>query len=306
MDRIMGVVSKVPLWVRTVVASVVIIGIAVVVDRYVQDYVHRIARIVPDDYSCVFQIDSVQQEKNKFFLEGWVFKLKEDSIKNDFEIILYDYNGNKRYRTEVTDTLRTDVNEYFLCEFDYSNSGFTASIELEKLDLENVNYEVLIQSVGGNEVYKTGIYIHKGEVMYAKPEEYVTLEVEGTDIEAIVNEGILRVYRPDEGVYVYQRDENLYWIFDEKFKFESSNTYMELQLNTTQPGRLPEYRKVQNLESDNIRFCIESMKIEAENTGKYVVAVITIPKQYSIEKFWCGKYNKGWTWIEYFRPWYEF
>ena len=308
MDRIMGVVSKVPLWVRTVIASVVIICVAVVVDHFVQEYIYiNMYTVVDDDFTNVFQIDSVEKKDNELVLNGWVFKLDEDSIENDFEIILYDYNNNKDYYLDVEDVVRNDVNEYFLCEYDYSNSGFVARIKLRKINLNETNYEILIRPKENRKGYKTGIYISKGEMVFAKPEEFIALDVEGTGLEEIVNAGVLRVYRPDVGMYVYQYDEKLYWITNENYYFEEDkSTYVQYHLATTQIDNLPQHRLDNKWFFDDLGFYFENNEIVQDYGSGVRVTECSIPRNYSVMKIWTGYYVQSWKWMQYFRPWYEF
>lgn len=285
-----------------------IILFTVIIDYVIQDYIYKNkCKLVEDGFLHVFQIDDVEVKANRFVLKGWVFRIGEDSVTDDFDIILYDYNNDKEYYMNVEDTVREDVNEYFLCEYDYSNVGFVADIRVGKLDLGNVNYEVLIRPRDSRNAYKTGTYISKGEMMFVKPEDYVLLDVEGTELEQIVNEGVLRVYRPDVGMYVYQYEESLYWIADEDYYFENDNTtYIPYQLNTTQIDNLPKYRLDNEWYWDNVSFYFEDNEMNCIDTGKYRVAAAALPTEYSITKIWTGYHVESWVWIQNFRPWYDF
>ena len=75
-----------------------IIIVTIIADFIVQDYIYKNkCEIVEDDFSHVFQIDSVEQKNNKLVLNGWIFELDKDSVEDDFEVILYDYNNDKEY-----------------------------------------------------------------------------------------------------------------------------------------------------------------------------------------------------------------
>ncbi len=293
---------------KRLVISIVIITMAIVIDYFVQDYIYKIKyEMIEDDYTHVFQIDTAKQHDGKLVLTGFVFKLEKDSEEDDFEIILYDYNNDKEYYMNVKDVVREDVNEYFLCEYDYSDSGFVASLRLSKLDLENINYEVLIRPYDVKKAYKTGTYISKGELMYAKPEGFTALDVEGTGLEDIVNNGVLRVYRPDVGMYVYQYEKSLYWIANDSYEFEEDeSTYVQYQLYTTQTDKLPQHRLDNEWYWDNIGFDFESNEVTDIDTGKYRVTVSKLPTEYSVTKILTGYHVDDWKWKQYFRPWYGF
>ena len=293
---------------KKLIISIVIIVIAIVADYFVQDYIYKIKlEIVEDDYTHVFQIDTARQHDGELVLTGFVFELEKDSVENDFEIILYDYNNDKEYYMNVKDVVREDVNEYFLCEYDYSKSGFVVGHKLNKLNLENNNYEVLIRPKDMREAYKTGTYISKGEMMYAKPEDFAALDVEGTGLEDIVNNGVLRGYRPDVGMCVYQYEGSLYWIADDSYELEEDGrTYIQYHLYTTQIDKLPQHRLENEWYWDNIGFNFELNEVTDIDTGKYRVTQSEIPEEYSVERIITGYYVEDWKWKQSFRPWYGF
>lgn len=300
--------EKIKTVIKKLLICVIILLIALVVDYFVQDCIYKnVCTLVEDDFTHVFQIDSTEIKDNRFILKGWVFKLGEDSAKDDFDIILYDYNDDKEYYMDVKDVVREDVNEYFRCEYNYSDVGFVADIRISNLDLNASNYEVLIRPKDKmlHKAYKSGIYISGGKMMFVKPEDYVPLDVEGTELEKIVEDGALRVYRPDVGMYVYQYEGKFYWITDRKYIFETDcSTCVECQLDTTQIYRLPQHRLENGHYWDNIGFVYENY--ETEGTDIYRIAITDMPVSYSIEKIWVGYYVEGWQWIQEFRPRYKF
>ena len=308
MEKVKDVWDKLPRLVRSMIIWVVVVTLAVVVDCVAKGIIYKnVYEVVEDDFSHVFQVDNLEVEGDKLILTGWVFELDKDSSEADFEIILYDYNRDKDYYTNVEDVVREDVNEYFLCEYDYSDSGFIASTKLRRLDLEEKNYEVLIRPMDTRKAYKTGIYISKGEMMYVKPEDYVALDVEGTDLETIISDGTLRVYRPDVGMYVYQYEGDLYWIADESYEFEEDgSTRIQYFLRTTQMDRLPQHRLDENETDDSRGGYFEKNELTDANTGKYRVMKLSIPNEYSITRITTGCYEEKWVWRQYFKPIHEF
>lgn len=308
MKNLKEAVVHVPKQLRVFINCTIIVCLAVVLDYYVQDYIYKTRyEIKDDDFSHVFQIDSAEIVDNRFILKGWVFKLDEDSGTDDFEIILYDYNNDKDYYMKVEDTVRDDVNEYFLCEYDYSNVGFEAGLNLNKMDLDDINYEVLIRPKDVRVAYRTGTYISNGKIMFVKPESFVPLDVEGTDLEKIVKNGMLRVYRPDVGMYVYQYRGMLYWIADRNYAFEDDGiTWFELQMNTTQIERLPKLYIENGWYWNFITFGFEYNEIYELETEEYRIAMRNIPDEHSITEMWTGVYDGVWVWRQYFHPWYEF
>jgi len=267
----------------------------------------RILEVEADDFSWVYQVDFVEEENGNFFLRGFAFEVDREATAGAFEIVLQDIESGKRYFPKMKYMERIDVNEYFFCRYDYINSGFEAVIKAKKLDLDEKNYEVLLRRADDRQTYQTGTYISKGKLMYTNPQEYEPLDVEGTDLEKIVEEGILRVYRPDYGMYVYQYEGELYWIAGETYMFnDDGDVYVQYQLDTTQVSRLPQHRLDGQWNWDNIGFMFMENELEEFSTKKYRVAKRGLPTEYSIEKIWTGEHNGQWIWEQNFRPYYTF
>lgn len=221
---------------RTIVQVLICVGLLCVIwggHFFASKYgINRILDIKGNDFSWVYQVDSVDMQEKKCVIKGFAFELNTDAKKEAFEIVLQDMESGKKYFLKMEYNKREDVNEYFLCEYDYVDSGFSASIN--KKIVNGRNYEILLRVAGQKDAYRTGTYLADGELMYVSPLEYQTLEVIGTDLEEVVNKGTVRVYRPDYGMYVYQYDNALYWIAEPEYGFVEGDTYMQYQLDTTQ------------------------------------------------------------------------
>ena len=114
---------------------------------YFKEYkIERIIEVRDDDFSWVFQVDSATREGGDIVFKGFAFKLNKDSKAGAYEIILEDIDSGKRYFPKMEYSERKEVNDYFLCEYDYGNSGFEARIRARKLHFEEKNYEVLARS----------------------------------------------------------------------------------------------------------------------------------------------------------------
>lgn len=285
----------------SVLMSVILIGYCLAKIRLDKQF-----QIVEDDFSWVCQVDKIEEQNGKVVLSGFAFQLEKDADEKMFDILLYDIKTGKGYYPNMKYSDRKDVNDYFLCEYDYTKSGFTATISSKKLDLEHGVYEVLLRPEGRQESYSLGIYYVNGEMYFTNPNKFVPLDVAGTDLEKIVENGVLRVYRPDYGMYVYQYEEELYWIAEEWYGFVDNDTYVQFQMNTTQINNLPEDRLANNHFWSNIGFLFQSKELTDWNTGKYRVTKCSLPKEYSITHIWTGNYINEWIWQSDFRPWYIF
>lgn len=258
---------------------------------------------VQDDFSWVYQIDSVEKIGNKAVFIGWAFKLNEEAAYN-YEIILYNTRTKQAFFPKIEYVERQEVNNYFSCEYDYSNSGFVATIPLSKLSLDSSTFCFLLRPKNEKTAYYTDMFCVNGEMVYTNPKKLVELDVQGTDLEVIVKEGILKAYRSNIGMSIYQYKGDLYWIVPKEYLFENDNQKIELQLQTTQGFKLPESR--QKYGSDNLGFSFESCEILEWNTGAYRVAKCELPTEYSITEILTGEYTTKWLWSQRFRPYYDF
>ena len=172
--------------------------------------------------------------------------------------------------------------------------------------MENQVYEVLLRPDGKKKAYSIGVYYANGEMVFVNPKDFVKLNVEGTDLEKVIEEGVLRVYQPDYGMYVYQYESELYWIAEEWYGFIDNDTYIQFQMDTTQIDKLPKDRIENSWFWSNIGFYFQSKELKDWNTENYRVAKCALPTEYSITKIWTGNHKNGWIWKNDFRPWYEF
>lgn len=267
----------------------------------------RILDINDDDFSWVYQVDSVESKNEEFVLRGFAFELKKDTAEGAFEIVLQNVETGKKFFSKMKYTNRDDVNQYFNCEYDYSESGFVSCFKKEQLVIEKNSYEVLLRQKGKQKTYKTGTFIVDGKLVYVNPLYYVPLNVEGTDLETIVSNGRLCVYEPDNHMYVYQYENDLYWIAEEEYDVDvDGENYMEYLAYTTQVQKLPEHRLADNRDYDSIGFVFTDNEIEDFDGGDYRVARKALPTAYSITTLQVGRFIKGiWEWTVEFRPKYD-
>lgn len=295
---------------KTIIQAIVCMGLIVMIwSGYflIKKYsVERILDVKADDFSWVFQMDSAEINDGEFLLNGFAFQLGKDAVGDNYEIVLRNLETGKDFFPKMVYKERKDVNEYFLCEYDYSLSGFEAEIREKKIDLQEKDYEILLRLRGERMTYQTGIYLTKGKLAYTNPKEFIPLETEGSALDKIVKEGVLRVYRPEEGMYIYQFEGALYWIAEEKFFTGGEKEHIEFQLGTTQINKLPEDRLAIAKEHDNRVFIFERNELKGQNNGRYRVAVNEVPKEYAITEILTGNYVDEWIWSAKFRPYYAF
>lgn len=246
---------------------------------------------------CV-QIDEVTVTDGVLTMNG--FALRYGHSTDSVSFVLRPAEGEEVELDTTYGTARPDVNEYFLCDHDYTPSGFTAHGKIE-----NKEYEVMIEWPWSIPI-STGVFISSSGVHYMPEKDFVEPSG-GPDLERIVKNRVLRLYRPDYHCWVYQVSWDLYWITEDGFQFEEDgSTYIQYQLWTTQPENLPEKRRAHNHRWDNIGGRFEKYEIEGD-FGAYRVMKREIPTDYSVTSIMTGyRQNGKWVWKNYFRPYYVF
>ncbi|MBQ7863262.1 MAG: hypothetical protein IJ353_02220 [Lachnospiraceae bacterium] len=260
--------------------------------------------IIEDNYSWVYQVDSMEEQDGKLNIKGWIFALEQNAEFENYDIILYNEETGKKVFSKMSYISQKKVNDYFSCEYDYTDSGFVAQLSLNKLD--DITYEVLIHPTNKKYAFSTGVFYSQGEMTFVDPDIFTTLDVEGTDLEEIVKDGVLRVCRPDVGMYVYQYEGTLYWIADETCEFvKQDRTYIDCMVETIQPDLLPENRNEFGF-TNNLDFFFQNNEITDVSTNSYRVAKVSIPKEYPITSILTGYRENGeWVWKDTFRIYYE-
>ncbi len=242
-----------------------------------------------------FQIDEATLVGNELNLTGFAFPYERSSASLSLTL-RSKKTGKKTELTTSYGIAREDIKSYFHCEYDYLDTGFTATATVNP----DEEYEIML----GRHwpiMMSTGVFVTGERVHYFSDEAVSTPALD----EDFVTKGTLRVYREDFHCWVYQYEWALYWIVDRDFYFEEDGTtYIQYQLWTTQTEKLPEKRLVHNNLWDNIGGYFEEYEIEGE-FGDYRVMKRDLPTAYSITSIVTGYYNNGhWIWKNYFRPIY--
>lgn len=228
-----------------------------------------------------FDIDSCVFQNETLGLKGHCFAYEKPN--ETYELLLK--SGDKTIQMESAIQLPSnDINSYYRCEEDYSNTGFEAKAEINS----NEAYEILVQWSNGVTM-TTGTFLDNGVSVH-------------TVNPAPDFSGTLLVSRPEYSFYVYQQYGELYWLCGDSFPFEDDGTtYVQYQLWTTQIDRLPQKRLEHECFWDNIGFNFEQNEIEP--FGEYRVAKSKIPEEYAVTAIVTGYHKDGkWIWQDYFRP----
>lgn len=246
-----------------------------------------------------FQTETAQNRDGTLSLAGVAFRYNHPEWAGTIVLRSTDTDEEIQLTTEREE--RPEVNAYFRCEQDYSGTGFRATGTADS----ETEYEILIR-FPFSALLPTGEYVTGERIHYGPERETREPEAAGTDLEEIIREGALRVYRPDAHCWVYQAGRKLYWIAEDGFVFEEDGaTGILYHLWTTQPERLPENRLKYGVSWDNLSGSFEKHELQG-NFGKYRVSCREMPDEYAITTIQTGySKNNHWIWQEYFRPGYE-
>jgi len=244
-----------------------------------------------------FQIDKADDNGSMLMLDGFCFVFNTEP--REISIILKSTaSGSKSSFNTKYGIKKSEVQKYFRCEYDYTHTGFEATGEIK----QDEEYEVMVKFPWSVPI-PTGVYYSSSGIHYVPERSFKAPDLE----ESFIVEGTLRAYRPDYCCWVYQYRDSIYWIANQNFAFENQGkTYIQYQLWTTQPERLPEKRIEKGLTWDNIGGNFEDYELHGLS-GKYRVMKRGLPTNYSITSITTGYYKNGkWIWKDDFRPIYEF
>ncbi len=257
---------------------------------------------VENPWTWVYQVDSAKQENGKLVLNGFAFELERDSHEEKYEIVLVNADTQEKYYPEMTYQIREDVNKYFLCEYDYSQSGFEATIPLKELDLQDAVYEIYLKPESVSlEGFSMETYYANDELYFINPKEFRIPEATGAELKTILEEGSLRIYQPEQGTWVYQHNDAWYWVIDNEYY--SEDWRVQVRVYTTQLDKLPSRILEAGQNRDNLSFLFSQKEIVDMRENKIRVAKIEIPKQYAVTKIRTGN---GASWEKMFLPRYQF
>ena len=119
--------------------------------------------------NLIHYIEKAQVTDKELTISGWCFYAGVDSSRNKIQVFLKNVEDETDIVwLDVESVIRTDVDEYFNCEFDYSKTGFDATIKSKKVLLDEKNYEIFIKLT-----YFVDKVVQAGESEYIEEKEYI-------------------------------------------------------------------------------------------------------------------------------------
>lgn len=258
-------------------------------------------RIDSSSRNYCIQIDSVDLNNDQLRISG--FALWFDHTVYEMKIALKSTDNLEQIPLTVEYGLeRSDVQDYFRCDYDYTNSGFNAIGHINK----GQEYEIVV-SLDWPRYIPTGIYYSENSIHYLPKSQNDLPFADGKEINEIICNGELRDYCQDYQCWIYQYNGCLYWIFDNNSPFfENEDACIQYQLWTTQVEKLPSYRLENGWDWDERNGQFEEYEV-LNISQQYRVMRRLIPTDYAVKSILTGYYmDDKWVWKTYFRPIYYF
>ncbi len=120
-----------------------------------------------------------------------------------------------------------------------------------------------------------------------------------TDLQVLVNYGVLKAYEPSCDAYVYQFRNELYWLVGSPL---DKKTTVLFYLYTDEPEKLPEKWRKSRCDVQNFNVGGKNELTRTMRCGRYRVFARTLPAEYHVAAVRTGFYaDKKTRWQKYFR-----
>lgn len=299
----------------------VFIGLNFWIDFYYYNWID----IKNDRYRSCYEIEKINHEGDYLYIDGWYIQLKklmnqETDTKQptQMRMALLEINEvekakstGEKIKAVVSDieiSNRSDVNNYFECEFNYSDCGIHSGFKLSDINSSNLTYQIFIlPDADSQDAMETNYYIYDNKLYGYNPESFIEPDVKETDLSYIVNDGVLKYFNPEYGIYLYQYQRKIYTLLEKVDLGFPTNTFQEYFTFTNQIEKVPNNLLTGNGTRINYGAYFEERELTGKiNCGKYRVSVSDIPTEYAVTHLQMGHYeNDDWIWSAVIRPNYR-
>ncbi len=175
----------------------------------------------------------------------------------------------------------------------FKSSSFNAVVSVETAE----KFEADVKFKGYNPM-NSFTYVNNDKVEYVSGKVIVP-ETDGTDLNSIVEKGVLKAFVPEYEVYVYQCNDVLYWLIGTPV---DKRTEIIFHLHTNEPEKLPDLRRKYKFANLGFRSGAKNEITKKMRCGKYRVFERTLPSEYNITSVTVGFNTSGTiTWTRSFR-----
>lgn len=250
-------------------------------------------------------VEDVEIVNDELILSGWITKF--GASNREIVVILReeDTSENIKLSTKEKTLKNTKVLD---AGGDKDKGGFVASVPIKQLNEESC-YEILVYlsyeeagnfSVVNNVKVRSGFYLYKGEIYQYDPRNITTPVIEDDELLQVITEGILRAYDATEKIWIYEYQNQLYYIVDfGKGHLSENHTNFSVMFYTWQKDLLSEEGKAYGF--DHKGYYAEESRYVKDGILPYQVAVVPIDEQYQVTNIATGLYNHSQNkWIKEF------
>lgn len=248
------------------------------------------------DYTLYANFESSPVKGGKTHISGWILKKDAEIIEcklvlksdDEIEIIELQKAGEKEARK---------YSEYL--KIDSLTLGYDFDIKTKIK--ENICYEIWIYVTYER---KDGVadidekvsekvcmnqFLLNGDIFTYNPLTYICPQLNDSEMEKIVTDGIICGYNDEYGVWIFLYEQELFWIIDTKKYKPIDDIYMYLHFNTPYIEELPLER--QQYGFDNYDFLFSEQEIDVAGTGRYRIAKMEVNANYEITYMSTGHYD---------------
>lgn len=233
------------------------------------------------DTNTISNIEYVAYNEDKMEISGWI--VKANARKQKTRVLLQNMLDEEKILLKSYQVERDDIASRYSNDGNGGYCGFKCEVDSKKLK-ENVCYEILLcldyqMEDGRHSILVSGKqYIYNGKLYNYNPMQTVLPQIYDEPMKKIIEEGKLCFYDADNGYWVYQYEDCLYWIMSEQFPFdEKEDIYLYFHL-------YPFGEKFINLD-----FWFKENEIEMLDQREYRVATVKLPD--SVVYAWTEPYD---------------
>lgn len=174
------------------------------------------------DTEILCDIENIDNNSDSIKISGWI--LKADAQKHNAKVVLRNVITEEKIILNTNQIIREDITSRYAMAGDCGYCGFESKVASKKIKDEDC-YEILLllnYQDDGKEISKlisSKQYLFSSKIFDFNPDEVVFPNLQDEQMCEVVQDGRFCFYDEDNGYWIYQYDEYLYWIMSERFPF---------------------------------------------------------------------------------------